>query len=300
MGKGMNNRESFVLGYHVVCLLDILGQKERLARWGEPSVEGGGLTAAYRQALKDTVGVVLGWQKRFETFFDQFVECKIPEQYARLDENQRELYRRYKECRLAVQQFSDTFVFYAPVTNDHGDVSVTPLYRMIGACATAMLASLALRTPVRGALTVGVGMELPERSFYGPALAEAHYLESRVAQYPRIVVSPYVDDFLNNVRGSSKGGRLDDMMRQLAMVCSSMLVTDHDGQRIVDYMGEGVSKLPAFRAASCDFVRLAYEFTCTEAERFRAEGNQKLAERYDNLRRYMQPRMEKWSDVHAE
>jgi len=285
----MKARGKLTSGYHVVCLLDVLGQKERLAEWGEPPIDGRE-EAAHLQALKNTVGVVIGFQKAFEGYFEQVDLCTMPKQFAGLDDDQRERYRRFKECHLNIQQFSDTFVFYAPIPNAHGDVSVVPLSRMIGACCIGMLLSLAARRPVRGGLAIGMGMELAERTFYGPALVEAHCLESKVAQYPRIALSPQVDEFLNVVRDSTKVGWVADWMRKLAGVCSSMLDTDRDGRRVVDYMGEAMRRSLPVDAKSRQAFRLAYDFACTEAERFRREGNLKLADRYNKLRQYMETR----------
>ena len=292
-GEKVNGHRKFLVGYHVVCLLDVLGQKDRLAGWSELPIEGG-LTETDLQALKKTAGVVLGLQSAFERYFEEVGRCTMPKRYAGLDDRERERYHRFRESHLSIQQFSDTFVFYAPIPNDHGDVSLIPLHRMIGACCVAMLASLAAGTPVRGALAIGAGMELAKGNFYGPALAEAHCLESEVAQYPRVVVSPHVHEFLKTVQGSASGGWVAERMR------SSMLGIDRDGHRIVDYMGESVYRPLSSSLVSSQTVRLAFEFACAEADRFRAENNQKLAERYNSLRCYMESRMGIWGSPVAE
>lgn len=176
--------------YYVMCLIDILGQKKHLQRWamlpsdGKPSDE-------FVEALKRTVGTVLSFREMFEGFFSRF--GRPPQQAAMLDRlplTQQEQFMRIRESRpLPTQQFSDTFVFYAPLTNSHGDVSGATFFQMLTAAASAVLYGLATKAPIRGAITVGAGMEISAGNFYGPALAEAHSLESEVAEYPRVVLS---------------------------------------------------------------------------------------------------------------
>ncbi|MHC4066258.1 MAG: hypothetical protein ACYSUI_17415, partial [Planctomycetota bacterium] len=167
----MTQRGEFALAYHAVCLIDVLGQKDNLAGWGDLPADGQ-LSQKHVQALKNTVGVVLDFQEHFESYFREVGQCAMPDLLAALPPDKQELYWRITECALGIQQFTDTFVFYAPLRTAHGDVSVAPVYRMLGACCLAMQLSLAARTPVRGAITIGAGMELGERNFYGPALAE--------------------------------------------------------------------------------------------------------------------------------
>ena len=42
--------------------------------------------------------------------------------------------------------------------------------------------------PLRGGIDVGLGLEITADEVYGPALERAHYLESRLADYPCVLV----------------------------------------------------------------------------------------------------------------
>jgi hypothetical protein len=42
--------------------------------------------------------------------------------------------------------------------------------------------------PIRGGIELGLAMDIDNDDIYGPALARAYTLESKVAQYPRIVI----------------------------------------------------------------------------------------------------------------
>ena len=152
-------------GYHVVCLIDVLGQKQKLAHWANLP-DAGQITPGFVQALKQTVGTVLRFREQFIKFFDQLRQCTIPEKVGSLPKEQQEKFFRHKECKVEVERLSDTFVFYSLIPNSYGDASVTPVYRILATCAMAMLWSLAAKTPVRGAITIGAGAKLEDGWFY--------------------------------------------------------------------------------------------------------------------------------------
>ena len=298
-GSNMTHRKEFTVAYHAVCLIDVLGQKDNLAAWGDLPVDGQ-LLPKQVQALKKTSGTVLQLREWFEDFFHHAAQCTMPDLLDALPQDKQRMYLRIKECTLNIQQFSDTFVFYAPLPTAHGDVTVVPLYRMLGACCLAMQLSLAARMPVRGAITIGAGMELDERNFYGPALAEVHHLESEVAQYPRIVVAAQVKRFLAKAKASRDDSILAQSMRQTAGVCESFLCDDTDGYQIVDFVGQGVRRVTGSDSDMRSVAQRAHAFVHGEYERFQSEGNEKLQERYARLMRYMEQRLPLWTDTGTE
>jgi len=291
--KGMTRREMFNLRPHVVCILDVLGQKDRLAEWAEIDV---GNPAASMPAIKKTAGTIVVLEKMVRDFlaaFDQPPE--LDRLIASLPEDKREAAARFKDCSLGTQQFADTFVFYAPTANSFGDVSPTALYRVLTGCCTTMLTCLAAGVAMRGSICVGWGVELEDHNFYGPALGEAHRLETTVAEYPRIVVAESTLRFIQTLQEGQGGSDIDKLMSVLASQCRAMVGEHDDGIAMVDFLGEG------FRCIACgpgsetlDRVKRAYRFTCSEAERFKSDGNEKLAGRYERVRRYIEYRLPIW------
>jgi hypothetical protein len=127
-------------GYHVVCLIDVLGQKQKLDKWKMPP-ESGKLTPEFITALKDTAGAVLGYREHFRTFFTQFASVPIHEKFKALPRELMEKYRRAKDCRVVVERHSDTLVFSASIASIEGDALVGAVYPVLGACCMAMLVS---------------------------------------------------------------------------------------------------------------------------------------------------------------
>ncbi len=285
--------DDYFLGYHVVCLIDVLGQKQKLAQWAELP-DDRQVTPDFIKALKDTIGTVLTFRDQFIQFFEQLGQCTMPDKLTALPSEKQKQYHRFKECRVKVERFSDTFVFSSPIPNTHGDASITPLYRILAACCMAMFWSLAAKTPVRGAISIGTGAELEDESFYGPGLAEAHYLESEVAGYPRVVVSNSVRQFLADGQVYSSDREVAEIMKQIAGTCRSFICQDVDGCWIVDFLDKELRDLLGPDLKGGDTVRMAYEFVRSEALRFRNAGNSKLAVRYYLLQQYIESRLPIW------
>lgn len=289
----MTDPDDLDIAYHVVCVIDVLGQRQKLERWADLPADGC-LTPEITKAMHQTVDVVRKFKRRFEYYFKLVEQCTVPDQVAALSEEQRALYDRVRDCSLAVQQFSDTFVFYSRVLNEYGDVSIVPLYRILGACGYGMIFSLAEGSPVRGSICVGPGTELEKHNFYGPALAEAHKLESELARYPRVVVSEAAAGFARWPRGYSHNKSVGVKMQQIAGTCRQLMYQDTDDQHMVDFMGEGMRGLLVQTATVTKLLEKAYEFVCSEGARFAGAGNSKHAERYHRLRKYMESRLALW------
>ncbi len=290
--KAPTGNDDFFVSYHVVCLIDLLGQKEKLANWAKlpPDLQP---TPEFIHAIKQTAGTIVSFQEQFEEFFHQ---CDKPDEWVEaLSQDEKNRYYRYRECRLITQQFSDTFVFYAPMPNSHKDVSVFPLRRILSTCCWLMTRSLAAGIPLRGAICIGTGMELAERNFYGPALAEAHYLESKVTKYPRILISTDAAQFAQGNAGFSQNVIIETMMKELAIICRSLLCRDVDGKVIVDFLGQGAfDYMEEVDLGYISWVEKAYRFVKSETLRFQQEKNEKLAPRYAALQEYMEARLSIW------
>ncbi len=285
--------DTTVFGYHVVCLIDVLGQKQKLARWASLP-DGGQITPDFIDALKQTAGIVLSFRSQFIDYFKRLSQCTMPEKLVELPKAQQERYQRLKNCEVPVERFSDTFVFSSQIGSSHGDASVTPMYRILGTCCYAMLVSLAAKLPVRGAVTVGAGGMLEDGSFYGPALAEAHQLESEVAKYPRVVVSQTACEFLADGQAYSMDRETAEIMGKIAGICRSFIWQDVDGCWIVDFLGEGLRDLLGSNTGMTVAVKMAYDFVRAQAEQFRKSKNVKLALRYHLLQQYIESRLHLW------
>jgi hypothetical protein len=157
--------------------------------------------------------------------------------------------------------------------------------------------SLAGKVPLRGGLCIGTGMNLG-RNFYGPGLAHAHYLENKIAGYPRIVVSKEVGEFIKSFKDANEDPLTSQWMAALATTCQSLICLDTDGQYIVDFLGPGMRVLlNEVPFDPREPIAKAYRFVCDSEETFRQTSNKKLFERYLSLKQYMVDRLPNWGSI---
>jgi hypothetical protein len=169
------------------------------------------------------------------------------------------------------------------------------IYLILAASCMKMLGSLAVGVPMRGAVCIGTGTILPHGSFYGPALAEAHYLESKEARYPRVLISPAVDQLIAEGTRYSNDDGAAKFMDRMAAICRSLVCKDKDQKSIVDWLGTGFQGVHQGSAQhKAEAAEKAYRFVESECERFWEAGDDKLASRYELLRRYIKPRLPAW------
>jgi len=289
----MTKRKMFHLRPHIVCILDVLGQKERLAEWANVDVQD---ATASMPAIKKTAGTMVKLEDMVSDFLAAFQQpTEYSSKIASLPKAKQEVAARFNDCTLGTQQFADTLIFYAPTANSFGDVSSTALYRILTGCATVMLMCLAARVPMRGGVSVGWGTELAEHNFYGPALGEAHLLEETIAEYPRVAVSESVLRFIRTIQKCSGNDDIGRIMRALAGHCQALICEDSDGHMMVDFLGEGFRNVIGDAdPETVDAIGKAYGFVFSEAHRFKEAGNHKLAGRYERLRHYIESRLRLW------
>ena len=289
----MGEKKFCTICYHVVCLIDVLGQKDKLKGWADPPLQ---LPPPreYIQAIGKTLGNIRSLTKAFNMLFQAFDTSYMPQdEFASLPVEAQGAIRLTRETRLGIQQFADTFVFYAPTADSQGNLSLTAVLRMIQASCVAMQSSLATGMALRGSLCVGMGTEVASGTFYGPALVEAHHLESVAAIYPRIVVSQNLVKLIEQMQAAVPTKPVHDGLKVIASMCKALICQDIDGQYIVDFLGEGVRE-DLSRSAPAPLVEAAYTFVKGEASRFRESGDAKLALRYALLQQYIESRLSIW------
>ena len=208
-------------GDYIIGYFDVLGQSNRLLELPRnPERED------VMRHLRQTAGVILGIRECFEQYFTAEAELAVslPSDERKLLEDTRLVpmgvcrhlhhRRRAGERRPGIR----------------GDFRI---YRTMCAASLMWLVSLSTRHPVRGGIEIGLAADIGPAEVYGPALVEAHRLESRVAEYPRIMVGPRCVRFLQNV--------VSDMpltgAGKLARTCLRLLREISDEHAMLDGLG---------------------------------------------------------------
>ncbi len=270
------------VGPYYVCLIDLLGQKGELKALKN---------AFNRQAADEVIarsqqslGTIRNLERRFNQYLMEAIEPSPQD-------------NSLPPVPVIVERFSDLLVVYSKaLADDNETIYLDPLLRMIDACGSMMMLSLASGVPFRGGITAGVGMVVSDsHEFYGPALYEAHEIENEVAQWPRVVVSEEVLEAVAMAESRSQEGK------QQAEVFKKRICQDVDGRWIVDFLNPQFHAYPnkidtdvaTFLRDKCDSC---VEFAGEQMQKFQACSNSKLALRYHLLLSYASSRQRIWHE----
>lgn len=289
----MTAEQPSVFGQYVVGYVDVLGQGEAPKQWAALP-EANRPSEAFLNAARSTAEVVLGYLKSFREHFALLEKCSQPDRVAALPPGLQSTYWRCKNCNVTTERLSDSFAMYSPLRNRDDDKSISAVHQMIGACGLITLGSLAVGKPIRGGVSVGHGAILSDARFYGPALAEAHYMEEERAQWPRILISDNIKNLLTSPLPYSTDRRCEDVFRALAADACKLICRDSDGETTIDILGPGFRDLLELAPLLSDTVRAAKVFVWAQAAKHKANNCDKLAKRYDTLKQYFRSRFHLW------
>jgi hypothetical protein len=78
---------------------------------------------------------------------------------------------------------------------------------------------------------------------YGPVLGNAYTLETKMAEYPRILVSNGLIEYLATMSRLSQTTPLGRLATSLAGDCKRFITVDTDGKPMLDFLGEQMARL---------------------------------------------------------
>lgn len=292
----MNNRNTpSKFGRYMVGCFDVLGQSNKLLEMPR-NPRSREEVAPY---LKQTAGVVLGIRNSFEMFFATESEFA-----ASLSPHERKHFFNHTRTRQLRWGFSDTYIVAAPVMHEGDKVLavVSEIYRTMVAASFMWLASMSAGHPLRGGIEIGLAVDIgpagQPREVYGPALVEAYHLESRIAEYPRIMVGKGCIEFLRVVASDSRQLTGDSEHRAAAKhakTCLRMLCNVQGEHAMLDSLGddflEAAKRTTGLRG---DISQRAYDQVVAQLRQAKANKECKLTRRYETLLQYFRDNAAKW------
>lgn len=254
-------------GTYLICLLDLLNQGEQLRQLKEIPLQD---TPETRKKIDETFGCVLKTRGQFRGFIDSYYKgrpnfCSLADGTEDKDQKEYlEFCQQVIDLKIKEQYFSDTLILYIPLFRS--EASSSTILAMFSAIAATMLCSLAEKIPVRGAIHIGYGAEFQRGDIYGPVLADAHYLESKKANYPRIIVSEATHKYLHNYQCQSHNRLINDDINKYLSECKKFICKDSsEDSLILDYAQKPIIKHDAWEA----MLREAESFADTEYRKYR-------------------------------
>ena len=277
--------------YYLVAFIDILGQKEAFQGINSVPAEGEeDLKKKIIEAHKQTVQFVEVFRESFNNLFGVSKETKskieVPDTF-------KKQFNEIRKVSLKHKRFSDCILAFVPFQTDKYHLNaVNGIRAIITSCGAMLLLSLSDGKAFRAGIEVGLGTELENGEVYGPALFKAYNLESKIAQYPRIVIGPELINYLINL--SKKNPQMPnqdpigiELCKITADKCLEMIIKDFDGYNIVDYLGDEIKKIYSHPSVN---YKISYEEIFERASKFVEEEYQKRKKMKDSklaLRYYL-------------
>lgn len=290
----MESGKQAELCYWVVAFIDLLGQGDKMDRLNSipesPEKDPG-----FQKLIKDTFFAIDEMHRSCAELFEMHMKrsdmADIPSEISE------ERYESSRRSELKFQRFSDGLVAFVSQRNTDQNLPVNGVNALFNALGVLMLSQLAKGKPFRCGVDVGIGMEMNPNELYGPAVKSAYDLESKVAQYPRIVVGDRLRDYLRilaEVKSDSDDGRLSAAH---ADVMLKRLVQDMDGHWILNYLGEQFLNDLNRVSEARYMIDKAHAFVLSELEIHKQSQNSKLAFRYCMLDDYFEANRAVWESI---
>ncbi len=281
---------------YVVAFIDVLGQKKAFE--GIDVLTQDSMDISFEKKLIEAHKATAHFLDKFRGWFDEYFEAFKSaggKSIDRIPLEKRELYLELSECTLEHQRFSDSEIAFTSLEiTKHHLPAMNALFGMMAACGSLLLLSLSVKKVFRAGIDLGIGTRLDSGELYGPALFKAYYLESEIAEYPRIVIGETVINYLMNLSRkntqSQKQVQEDiDLCKVGADNCLSMIEKDDDSRYILDYLGKSFRKFEDNLSEKTEYDTLyknAFSFVCAEYEKYKAEKDERLSVRYERLYNY--------------
>lgn len=271
---------------YCISFIDLLGQRDAARGQGLlPIIKSEADDSVFRSILRDNIGPTLQLQQDVEAMVKAVSGNPDSPRRMSLSEKERAVYDEMQLKRVKTQYWSDGFVRFVCLGDQAIKYPLNGITEIFQFSGYFCLLGLARRHPVRGAIDIAWGVELPHSGLYGPVVANAYELESEVAQYPRIVVGQRVVDFLEAHLANTSDDPFGRVNRIWAELCRGMLFKDVDGYWIVHYLGDAF-QVSVTNTTHSYWHDKARTFVVEQLEEHRKSLDKKLAFRYSQLLHY--------------
>jgi CYTH domain-containing protein len=226
-----------VVAFHIVALVDLLGQSTKLERFGgipkTPREK-----KAFGRLMLATFGTVNRFRERIVLLNTSSPQTHtVPDEVGKkLSPRQLRLLSDISEPAVGYQFFTDLALLKIDLSGQTGYGPLVSLYGLFRQLGLLMLTQLAEGVLFRGAVEAGICAELDENDLYGQAVGRAYALESRTAVYPRIVVGEHLIDYVKSF--SEKRLAKDERMigKAYADIIDRCLMKDADDVFVLSYL----------------------------------------------------------------
>jgi hypothetical protein len=282
----MKNENEFQFGHYFVAYMDVLGQKELLRNLTFPENEEEKVISINN--LKSTAGVILEFRDMIEKTFESFTRPTPDLEYYPKDIQDKIF--NFTKPEINYRSFSDSIIINISLANDNEHC--TPMNGiflcLITLCST-YLVMLAKGHPVRGGVDIGPCLSLYNNEVYGSALERAYCLESKIANYPRIVIGAELFKYLKGIQNQNVISNHGKHAKCLAERSLNLIRKENDGVLTLDYLCNEIIEISKDSNEDIplrNLFEMAKKFVDRSICKFQGVDN-KLYERYCKVMNYL-------------
>jgi hypothetical protein len=288
--QDQSTQKDNLIGWHVVAFLDLLGQQDALRKvTALPNLERQEEVDAFKRKVIEFYEPLKALRKWFGDSIISYMDGGIKDRTSK----EQEILQKFRSTPIFYRNLSDCVIVNIPLRDDIGKFPGRAIFGILAASAITFISCISHKWAIRGGIDLGLAMELDGDEIYGPAIARAYALESKVAQYPRIVIGKELISYFKEMEKviGNPDISIDDRVNAGVTIKSQELIAeDYDGQIIVDYLGVNIRN--AFPHP--EIIHQAYKFIIEECVRHKKTGNSKLGFRYTLIRNYFESRLPEW------
>ena len=280
--------EKLKFTFHVVVLIDLLGQSRQLSRFKSLPKTGQEMEE-FLSIARRTIAPVLHFREQIQDLYKGLSKpIRIPDTIRdKLTRSQLEVAEKYTSPIIDFQFFSNLAILKINLVEEKGHSPLFSIHTLFIELAILMLTHIALGEPLRGAIDVGICAELAKNDLYGQALSRAYQLESKFADYPRIVIGKAFINYLDSFADAEVSIEEKKIVNFYLRLIHEFLALDTDDIPILSYLSTGARK--HYREKESDFEELlsnACQFIRNAIQEYKQLGEEKLESRYSRMMDY--------------
>jgi hypothetical protein len=257
------------IGFYVCSLIDILGQKEKLMKLNDISLDESisifqqtyGNVNKFREYTNDSISFVnqIKSKHNFEnSFTSNLIEMK---------------------------SFSDLITSYVLLGNNEHKLQFQGIYFLLLSNCEVFLKMLANGIALRGGIDLGMAMKNDENELYGSALLNPYIIESKVTKSIRIVIGQTLYNYIQETSSNEYlNDKLLDLNIRYAQLCKKLIKQDTDGEYILDYLSDEFKEMESFVICG----KKAKQFLDSEYNNLRKKQEFDVAKKYQQAIKYFE------------
>ncbi len=282
-------KHEFTTDHFLVAFIDVLGQSNKILGNSVYPPGERDLTAI-KKNLSETSEYIVSLRDAFSDHFKRY--RKLKDVLPGLTSEQKKNEQRMRAFSAELRGVSDSIIVTVPLENKTDNcIPINNILATFQGICLVYCKAVAEHKPIRGGIDVGWGNRLSQNEVYGSALAKAYTLESKKAEYPRVIIGESLWKYINYVEKFQTNTKFGKRAKSIAKQCKYM-IAKYRKHYILDVVGEAVKSSDL--GIDSKLVKTGYDYTVESQLHHEKEGDNKLALRYKLLRNYYESRLSLW------